>query len=122
MPGLGLSGESHREVIVGGLAGGWVAYDGRIKLVKYANGNVALFDMLKDPVEQINLIDSTDHAADYRRLDAIFYPWSCGRCDSLTTPTWSIRRQTMSSRSTRSLAHQVGSGSIRMGWSLDGEN
>ncbi|MEZ4861154.1 MAG: sulfatase-like hydrolase/transferase [Caldilineaceae bacterium] len=73
LPGLGLAGESQHEVLVGGLQAGWMAFDGRYKLVKYGNGNSGLFDLVADPVEQHNLINSPDHAVAYRRLDAILY-------------------------------------------------
>jgi arylsulfatase len=71
LPGLGLSGEAHHEVIVGGLQSGWMAFDGRYKLVKYGNGGTGLFDLEQDPVEQHNLYDSPDHAAEFHRLDKI---------------------------------------------------
>ncbi len=73
LPGLGLDGESQHEVLVGGLQSGWMAYDGRYKLVKYGNGSVGLFDLVEDPTEQRNLIDSAEHTAEYRRLDTVLY-------------------------------------------------
>ena len=73
LPGLGLDGESQHEVLVGGLQSGWMAYDGRYKLVKYGNGGVGLFDLVEDPTEQRNLIDSAEHTAEYRRLDTVLY-------------------------------------------------
>lgn len=71
LPGLGLPGESHHEVLVGGLNSGWMAFDGRLKLVKYSNGGVGLFDVAADPAEQQNLVDAPEYSADFQRLDAI---------------------------------------------------
>ena len=75
LPGLGLPGESSHEVIVGGLANGWMAFDGRFKLVKYGNGNSGLFDLQEDPVEQHNLVDS---AGPFCRLSPLWTPFSIG--------------------------------------------
>ena len=64
LPGLGLAGDSPRDMLVGGLQSGWMAYDGRHKLVKYGNGAAGLFDLQEDPQEQHNLAESAAHAAD----------------------------------------------------------
>ena len=69
LPGLGLEGEAQKETLVGFLQGGWMAFDGRFKLVKYAGGFQALFDLEEDRQEQTNVIDSSAHADQCRRLD-----------------------------------------------------
>ena len=60
-------------MLIGGLQSGWMAYDGRHKLVKYGNGATGLFDLQEDPQEQRNLADSAAHAAEYRHLDAVLW-------------------------------------------------
>ena len=73
LPGLGLAGDTPRDMLVGGLQSGWMAYDGRHKLVKYGNGAAGLFDLQEDPQEQHNLVESAAHAAEYRHLDAALW-------------------------------------------------
>ena len=73
LPGLGLVGDSPRDMLVGGLQSGWMAYDGRHKLVKYGNGAAGLFDLQEDPQEQHNLVESASHVAEYRHLDAALW-------------------------------------------------
>ena len=73
LPGLGLGHETLRDVIVGCLQSGWMVFDGRFKLVKYSNGAHGLFDLEADPKEEDNLAESAQHAAEYRRLDAILW-------------------------------------------------
>ena len=73
LPGLGMPGESSHEILVGFLRGGWMAFDGRYKLCKYASGLQALFDLASDPQEQDDLSQSAEHLADYRRLDAALW-------------------------------------------------
>lgn len=69
LPDLGLPDSAPREIITGFLAGGWMAYDGRWKLAKYATGDCHLFDRAADPDEQVNRMDDPAAHADYRRLD-----------------------------------------------------
>ena len=73
LPGLGLTGGARRDMLVGGLQSGWMAYDGRHKLVKYNNGAAGLFDLQEDSQEQHNLAESASHAAAYRHLDAALW-------------------------------------------------
>lgn len=54
LPGLGLPDSDPREALVGMTANGWMLYDGRWKLCKYATGDVHLFDLAQDPHEQVN--------------------------------------------------------------------
>ena len=42
LPGLGLPGDTPRDVLVGGLSSGWMAFDGEWKLAKYASGETLL--------------------------------------------------------------------------------
>ena len=70
LPELCLPSETHREHIIGLVSGGWMFYDGRWKLCKYATGEILLFDLSKDPNEQQNLIKDSRHWADYVKLDA----------------------------------------------------
>jgi len=70
LPGLGMVEEKPRERIFGMLSDGWMAFDGRWKLAKYASGEVLLFDLASDPDEQRNLAADPGHAKTLRRLDA----------------------------------------------------
>ena len=70
MPGLGLRGGRGRERIFGMLADGWMNFDGRFKLHKYATGDEMLYDLENDPHEQRNLAGDPTHAETLRRLDA----------------------------------------------------
>ena len=73
LPGLGLAGDAPRDIPIGGLQSGWMAYDGRHKLMKYGNGATGLFDLQEDPQEGRNLAESAAHAAEYRHLDAALW-------------------------------------------------
>ncbi|NKB70598.1 MAG: sulfatase-like hydrolase/transferase [Candidatus Latescibacteria bacterium] len=57
LPGLGLAQDAPREILIGMMAGGWMAYDGRWKLHKYNSGEHLLFNMEEDPHEQHNRLD-----------------------------------------------------------------
>jgi hypothetical protein len=46
-------------------------YDGRWKLSKYATGEIVLFDLQEDPMEQINLAGERNLVDRYRQLDSI---------------------------------------------------
>jgi len=70
LPGLAIPGEKQRERIFGMVSDGWMAFDGRWKLAKYASGEVLLFDLENDPQEQRNLAFDPRHAETLRRLDA----------------------------------------------------
>jgi len=70
LPGPGMPGEKGRERIFGMVSDGWMAFDGRWKLAKYASGEVLLFDLASDPDEQQNLAADPGHAETLRKLDA----------------------------------------------------
>jgi arylsulfatase len=68
LPGLGL-GNSVRDYSIGAVSGGWMIYDGRWKLAKYATGEILLFDMENDPLEQRNLASDAAYLDRYLELD-----------------------------------------------------
>jgi arylsulfatase A-like enzyme len=70
LPGQGMPGSTGRERIFGLLSDGWMSFDGRYKLHKYATGEVLLFDMEHDPQEQRSLASNPDFQNIFRRLDA----------------------------------------------------
>jgi arylsulfatase len=69
LPGIGLTDEPARERIFGMLSDGWMNYDGRWKLARYASGDTTLFDLDNDPTEQVNLATDSAHSETMRRLD-----------------------------------------------------
>jgi arylsulfatase len=71
LPGLGLPQADPREFIVGLVGDGWMVYDGRWKLCKYATGEILLFDLETDPTEQRNLLKEGQHWEQYLRLEAL---------------------------------------------------
>ncbi|NKB71244.1 MAG: sulfatase-like hydrolase/transferase [Candidatus Latescibacteria bacterium] len=73
LPGLGYEKEADHQVLYGSLQNGWMAFDGRYKLVKYGNGADGLFDLSKDAAEQHNLAREAAHADHYHRLDALLW-------------------------------------------------
>jgi arylsulfatase A-like enzyme len=68
LPDLGLAAQP-RSLLFGFVSNGWMAYDGRWKLCKYATGEQHLFDRANDPDEQINRIKDPAAFAELRRLD-----------------------------------------------------
>jgi arylsulfatase A-like enzyme len=68
LPGLGLATEA-RTMLFGFVSNGWMAYDGRWKLCKYATGEQHLFDLANDNHEQHNRINDPTAFAELRRLD-----------------------------------------------------
>jgi hypothetical protein len=58
-----------RDLIFGFVSNGWMAYDGRWKLCKYATGEQHLFDLAFDPNEQRNRINEPAAFLELRRLD-----------------------------------------------------
>ena len=66
--GLSLDASTPDRVIVGFSNVGGMARNSDWKLVRYANGAQALFDLRNDPYEQINLLDN--RAAERQALDA----------------------------------------------------
>ena len=73
LPGLGFSGESTHQWLFGCLQNGWMAFDGRYKLVKYANGADGLFDLSTDLCEEHNLAVSDSSFEQYRHLDRLLW-------------------------------------------------
>ena len=69
------SGSGPREILFGALDGGWMAFDGRMKLAKYAGGEQMLFDLVADPREQNNLMGDGAHGDICRRLDRALTGW-----------------------------------------------
>jgi arylsulfatase len=68
LPELGLPTQA-RDILFGFVSNGWMAYDGRWKLCKYATGEQHLFDLDSDPTEQHNLIEDPAAFNELRRLD-----------------------------------------------------
>lgn len=66
---LNRTDEPPRRWIFGMLTEGAMAFDGRRKLAKYATGEVLLFDLKTDRLEQTNLAGDPAHVARYRQLD-----------------------------------------------------
>jgi arylsulfatase A-like enzyme len=69
LPAIGLRQTSPRRRIVGMTSGGWMLYDGTWKLVKYATGDVHLFNLADDPHEQHNLIHDEQHRQKLLAMD-----------------------------------------------------
>ena len=69
LPGLMQTDETARPELIGLLASGWMVYNGRWKLCKYASGEQVLFDLASDPLEQVNRIDDPAAVTVYRELD-----------------------------------------------------
>tara|TARA_B100000676_G_scaffold311793_1_gene383086 strand:- start:1427 stop:2458 length:1032 start_codon:yes stop_codon:yes gene_type:complete len=70
LPGEGMPGDSGRKNIFGFLQNGWMNFDGRYKLHKYRTGEVLLFDMIKDPNEQVNLYGNSEFSDVINRLES----------------------------------------------------
>ena len=71
LPGTGFSDNQGRENIIGMLTSGWMAFDGRWKLMKYSTGESLLFDLENDPFEENNLINDFNFVKELDRLDDI---------------------------------------------------
>ena len=69
LPALSLTDRPSRDHIFGMTSDGWMSYDGRYRLHKYATGESLLFDIANDPSEQHNLIDNPAYHAVYRQLE-----------------------------------------------------
>ena len=70
LPQLGIDNQRQRQRVIGMTSGGWMNFDGRWKLHKYATGEVLLFDIEEDPDEQRNLVGDPAHLQKYLELDA----------------------------------------------------
>ncbi|MBI3959804.1 MAG: sulfatase-like hydrolase/transferase [Chloroflexi bacterium] len=69
LPGLGAERTPH-DYLFGATSGGWMIYDGRWKLCKYATGDILFFDLASDPTEERNLAGDPVHLPRYLALDA----------------------------------------------------
>jgi arylsulfatase A-like enzyme len=69
LPELGIPTQE-RPILFGFLASGCMAFDGEWKLVKYASGDVLLFNLKEDPQEQENCAGEEECQSIYLRLDA----------------------------------------------------
>ncbi len=69
LPELPVSDTAPRDRVFGLLTDGWMIYDGKWKLAKYATGESVLFNLDDDPLEQINLIRDTAASRELARLD-----------------------------------------------------
>ncbi|HRJ44035.1 MAG TPA: sulfatase-like hydrolase/transferase, partial [Caldilineaceae bacterium] len=69
LPGLGAPRKPH-DYLFGATSGGWMIYDGRWKLCKYATGDILFFDLASDPTEDRNLAGDPAHLAGYLAMDA----------------------------------------------------
>ena len=70
LPGLGLQEARSRACLYGMMADGWMAYDGRYKLSKYATDEHMLFDLQEDSAEVTNLIHDEAHRPIFEHLDS----------------------------------------------------
>ena len=70
LPELTITDAEPRDRVFGLLTNGWMIYDGKWKLAKYATGENVLFDLDDDPFEQTNLIRDPNVFDDLARLDA----------------------------------------------------
>lgn len=68
LPEIGLATQP-RSILFGFVSNGWMAYDGRWKLCKYATGEQHLFDRSADPDELINRVDDPATFHELRRMD-----------------------------------------------------
>lgn len=69
LPGLGAARTPH-NYLYGATSGGWMIYDGRWKLCKYATGDILFFDLASDPTEENNLAGDPAYLSRYLTLDA----------------------------------------------------
>ena len=69
LPGVGISGATGRDCLIGALANGWMLQTGAWRLAKYGTGETTLFNLDEDPLEQRNWIGDPARAALARDLD-----------------------------------------------------
>ena len=70
LPGLGAARTAH-DYLFGATSSGWMIYDGRWKLCKYATGDILFFDVKSDPTEERNLAGDPAHLSRYLQMDAV---------------------------------------------------
>ncbi|MBT3270051.1 sulfatase-like hydrolase/transferase [Candidatus Poribacteria bacterium] len=88
----GADGARERDHIIGIVRGGWMNFDGRHKLAKYAHGATQLFDVVDDPGEQTNLARDPAMGDVVRRLDSqltseVMRSAAAGHADKRLDPT-----------------------------------
>ncbi len=71
LPEAGLEDGAPRDYVIGMLGTGVMAYDGRWRLCKYADGQTMLFDLSEDADEQHNLYGAPRYAREFQRLDEV---------------------------------------------------
>ena len=69
LPELGFDETPPRDFIVGAMSHAWMIIEGPWKLVKYADGETMLFNLVEDPHERDNRIDDPGRFDLYRQLD-----------------------------------------------------
>jgi len=69
LPGIGITSGPTRERIYGMLGNGWMNYDGKWKLSRYATGETTFFNLVSDPTEQVNLANDPSYFQTISRMD-----------------------------------------------------
>ena len=69
LPDIGITSIPARDRIFGMLMNGWMNYDGKWKLSRYASGETTLFDLEADPTEQVNLATDPNRFQTIVRMD-----------------------------------------------------
>ena len=69
LPGIGITSGPARERIYGMLVNGWMNYDGKWKLSRYATGETTFFNLVSDPTEQVNLANDPSYFQTISRMD-----------------------------------------------------
>lgn len=71
LPELGISDRKNREYSIGMTSKGWMIYDAEWKLMKYSTGEMMMYNLIDDPLEQHNLLNTSQHFEKYKELDSI---------------------------------------------------
>lgn len=71
LPQLGIAEAHGRDHIIGALHDGWMVHDGRWKFHVYDTGDLLLFDLDNDPLEQHNLATDSACSEELLRLQAV---------------------------------------------------
>ena len=70
LPSVGIAGASGRDHLFGALHDGWLWYEGPWRYSKYASGEVFLYNVEQDPLEQQNRVDDPACRAIAHEYDA----------------------------------------------------